>query len=482
MSRGAPPGRALVCAVMLALGSCGGGTGQPVIYAAASIAGAVAEVAGAAFAVNAASSSTLAQQIAAGARASLFVSAHGRWMDQLDAAGLLVADSRRALVSNELVWIAPVDSEVELDLRPGADRRALLTGRIAIGDPEHVPAGQYARAALVALDLWEPLSGRLATTSDARAALTLVESGAVPVGIVYRTDAMASPAVRVIASMPASASPTVVYEVAVVSRGDSPLTRQLLDTMTGPRGQGIFAEHGFLTDPGPQPALFPQVPEPSGGGGWLSSAELSALSLSMLVGVVATLLALMPATALAFWLARGSGRGRTLVGAIVSLPLVLPPVVVGYFLLLLFSPLGLPFTWLAAALAALVMGFPLMVRALRQSFEGVDRNLEQAAATLGAHPLRVFWTVTLPLSRNGLIAGASLCFARSLGEFGATVTFAGNLMGETRTLPLAIWTALQSPGGASMAWRLTWLCVGLSLVATLISEVLLRRSRARGAE
>ncbi len=127
---------------MLALGSCGGRTGQPLIHAAASIADAVAEVAGEAFAVNAAASSTLAPPIAAGAPASLFVSAHRQWMDQLDAAGLLVAGSRRTLVSNELVWIAAVDSEVELDLRPGGDPTAQLTGRIAMGDPEHVPAGQ----------------------------------------------------------------------------------------------------------------------------------------------------------------------------------------------------------------------------------------------------------------------------------------------------------------------------------------------------
>ena len=280
--RPAPPGCALVCAVMLALGSCGGRTGQPVIHAAASIADAVAEVAGGAFAVNAAASSTLAQQIAAGAPAALFVSAHGRWMDQLDAAGLLVAGTRRSLVSNELVWIAAADSEVELDLRPGGDPAAQFTGRIAIGDPDHVPAGQYARAALVALDLWEPLSGRLATASDARAALALVESGAVTVGIVYRTDAVASSAVRVLASMPASASPTVVYEVAVVRVGDRPVARQLLDALTGARGQGIFAEHGFLIDPGPRPAPFPQVAS-EGGGGLLSSAELSALYLSLLM-------------------------------------------------------------------------------------------------------------------------------------------------------------------------------------------------------
>ena len=493
MRDAAPPGLVQVwgCAVLLTLAAVGCGphkTARGSVYAAASIAAAVQEVAGDAFTVSAAGSSTLAQQIAAGADAALFVSAHRRWMDQLDVGGLLAPGTRRSLVANELVWIAAADLVLELDLSPGADVASQFTGRLAVGDPEHVPAGEYARMALQSLGLWESLSDRLAPANDVRAATTMVETGAASVGIVYRTDALTSD-VRILAPMPAAAAPPVVYEVAVVRRGDSVAARQLLALRTGPVGQQVFAVHGFTPATEP-PAAVDQEPEPPASSGLFTTAEMSALRLSLLVGLVATLLALVPGAALAWWLARGSGPARTVVSGLVSMPLVLPPVVVGYFLLLLFGPRGplggvteallghaLPFTWVAAAVAATVMGFPLMVMALRQAFESVDENLEQAAATLGAPPLRVFWTVTLPLSRGGLVAGSSLCFARSLGEFGATVTLAGNIMGETRTLPLAIWTALQSPGGEAVAWRLTWICVGLSLGAALLSAVLLRKRR-----
>lgn len=213
-------------------------------------------------------------------------------------------------------------------------------------------------------------------------------------------------------------------------------------------------------------------------------AELSPLLLSLLVGLAATALAFVPALLLARWLARSRSRLRPLVESLVVLPMVLPPVVVGYFLLLLFGRqgplgfLGLAFSFWAAALAAVVMGFPLMLRSMRQAFEEVDPGLEEVAATLGAGPLRRFWTITVPLAWRGVVAGTALCFARSLGEFGATITFAGNIQGQTQTLPLAIWTALQRADGEAEAWRLTWLCVALSVLATLSCELLLRRRRA----
>lgn len=222
----------------------------------------------------------------------------------------------------------------------------------------------------------------------------------------------------------------------------------------------------------------------------LTEAELQALLLSVQVGLVATLVALPPATLLAFWLARTQSRWRVLVEAIVVLPMVLPPVVVGYFLLVLLGREGwlgawlrdslgvtLPFTWLGAALAAMVMGFPLMVRAMRQAFEGVDPGLEEAASVLGASRLGVFWSVSVAGASRGLLAGTILCFARSLGEFGATIMFAGNIEGQTRTLPLAIWSAFQRVDGSSSAWRLVMATVVLALLATLASELLVRRWR-----
>lgn len=220
---------------------------------------------------------------------------------------------------------------------------------------------------------------------------------------------------------------------------------------------------------------------------------VDALYLSLKVGLIATLVGLVPGMLLALWLARTRSRLRPFVEAVVILPMVLPPVVVGYFLLVWFGrnsllggflqeQLGLPlaFAWPGAALAALVMGFPLMVRTMRQAFEAVDPGLEEAAATLGAGRWRAFVSVTMPLAGRGLIAGAALCFARSLGEFGATITFAGNLAGETRTLPLAIWTALQQVDGEAVAWELTWVCVGVAVAATLLCELLVRRRPATG--
>lgn len=218
-----------------------------------------------------------------------------------------------------------------------------------------------------------------------------------------------------------------------------------------------------------------------------------ALILSLKVGVVATLVGLPPGTALAYWLARTRSRLRPFVEALVILPLVLPPVVVGYFLLAWFGRNGylgaffedqlglhLAFAWPGAALAALIMGFPLMVRTMRQAFEAVDPGLEEAAGTLGAGRCRTFFLVTVPVASRGLIAGAALCFARSLGEFGATITFAGNLEGETRTLPLAIWTALQQVDGEAAAWQLTWVCVAVAVAATVSCELLVRRPVAGG--
>lgn len=218
----------------------------------------------------------------------------------------------------------------------------------------------------------------------------------------------------------------------------------------------------------------------------LTLEEWDAIALSLRVSLVAVAGMLVPGVALGWLLARKRFWGRTVVDAVVHLPLVLPPVVTGYLLLLLFGrrgllgePLGLEiaFTWKAAALASAVVAFPLMVRAVRLSMELVDARYEEAAATLGAPPWRVWTTVTLPLALPGVLTGAVLAFARSLGEFGATITFAGNLVGETRTLPLALFTYTEVPGGQGPALRLMLISLVLSLLALLASELLARRAR-----
>jgi len=227
---------------------------------------------------------------------------------------------------------------------------------------------------------------------------------------------------------------------------------------------------------------------------WPTSAEWEVVALSLKVSVVAVVLTLPIAYALAWLLARPRLPGRIFLDAAVHLPLVLPPVVTGWVLLLLFGgtgPLGrwleqsfglvLMFRWTGAALAAAVMALPLMVRAMRLSIETVDRRLVGAARTLGATPWRAFRTVTLPLSLPGVLAGTMLGFARSLGEFGATITFVSNIPGQTRTLPLAIYTDLQVPGAEQDVTRLAIISVLLSVAALLASEWLVRRSHGRRA-
>ena len=227
---------------------------------------------------------------------------------------------------------------------------------------------------------------------------------------------------------------------------------------------------------------------------WPTAAEWGIVALSLRVSIVAVILTMPVAYSLAWLLARRQFPGRVLLDALVHLPLVVPPVVTGWLLLLAFGrsgPIGqfledtfgivLVFRWTGAALAAAVMALPLMVRAMRLSIEAVDRRLVGAARTLGATPWRAFVTITLPLSLPGVLAGTMLGFARSLGEFGATITFASNIPGQTRTLPLAIYTDLQVPGSESAVARLAIIAVLLSIAALLASELLVRRSHGRRA-
>lgn len=224
----------------------------------------------------------------------------------------------------------------------------------------------------------------------------------------------------------------------------------------------------------------------------LSPEEWTAVHLSIKVATVATLASLPFGIAIALALARGRFWGHTLLNGVVLLPLILPPVVTGYVLLILFGrrgPIGafladwfgivLSFRWTGAALACAVMGFPLMVRAIRLSIEGVDRRLEDAAGTLGASRAWVFLTITLPLIAPGILAGMVLCFAKAMGEFGATITFVSNIPGETQTLPSAIYSLLQVPGGDAGALRLTIVSVVIAMLALLASEILARRAHAR---
>lgn len=224
---------------------------------------------------------------------------------------------------------------------------------------------------------------------------------------------------------------------------------------------------------------------------WLGPEEWRAVALSLQVSMWATLASLPFGIFIAYALARWHFPGKQLLNGLVHLPLILPPVVTGYLLLLLLGtrgPVGsiladwgiiLAFRWTGAAVAAAVMAFPLMVRAIRLSIEAVDPKLEQASATLGASPVWVFLTVTLPMALPGIIAGAILAFAKAMGEFGATITFVSNIPGETRTIPSAIYAFLQVPGGEASAMKLVVVSVGVAMGALVLSEWIGRRVAAR---
>ena len=226
--------------------------------------------------------------------------------------------------------------------------------------------------------------------------------------------------------------------------------------------------------------------------GFLTPAEIEALVLSLRISLVAVACALPLAVGAALFLARTDFPGKALIDGVVHLPLILPPVVMGYLLLITLgtkAPLGawlyetfgirFIFDWKGAALAAAVVTFPFQVRAIRLAMEAIDRGLSDAAETLGAGPLDRFLNITLPLALPGVLAGAITAFAASLGEFGAIITFVSNIPGETRTLPLAIYTAIQTPGGEAAAARLAGLSIALALAGLTLSEIAARRLRNR---
>ena len=226
---------------------------------------------------------------------------------------------------------------------------------------------------------------------------------------------------------------------------------------------------------------------------WLGPTEWQAVRLSLWVGLVATLVSLPLGILTAYALARWSFPGKQILNGIVHLPLILPPVVTGYLLLVTFGRRGsvgqwletvgivFSFRWTGAALAAAIMAFPLMVRAIRLAIEAVDPRLEAAAGTLGASPAWVFATVTLPLILPGVLAGSILAFAKAIGEFGATITFVSNIPGQTQTVPSAIYALLQAPGGEVAAGRLVLVSITIAMTALLVSEVLARRVARRVA-
>jgi len=364
---------------------------------------------------------------------------------------------------------------------------------LALADPEAVPAGIYARQALTRLGLWDRLKDKVAAAQDVRQALVFVETGAAEAGIVYATDAAASAKVRVAMGIDPGLTEPIRYPLVLLKSAESnPAARAFYEFLGSAEAAGVFRKHGFVWLGDSLPRSDPNA---SSGPSWfffsfLTAEEWSALHLSLLVALCAATAIVPLAVAIGHLLARRSFPGKWLLEAVVNLPLVVPPVVTGYLLLLALAPDGpvgwplgawlgvkIVFTWVAAVIAAAVVSFPLSVRAVSLAFQGVDPRLEMAARSLGAGRWATFFTVTLPLARRGVIAGWVLGFARSLGEFGATIMVAGNIAGQTRTIPLAIYSLAERPGGIERSWRLVALSILLACGALVASELLERRRR-----
>ena len=433
------------------------------VFAAASLTDALTEIAAGyekEIVFNFAGSRTLARQIEEGAPADLFLSADEASMDALALKRLIAPETRTSFLSNTLVIVGEAD--------------LLRARRIALAEPSSVPAGIYARQYLESAGLWERVRDRVIPTENVRAALAAVEAGNADAAIVYRTDTPKF--TREIEN-----GPRISYAFAVTAR-NSTEAREFLQHLQSARARAIFARHGFTFSGGQAPSPVP-VPSRTDEASVLHSGEV--LFFTVRVAAFASLLILPPGLFIAWVLARKKWRGKTLVETLVALPLVMPPVATGLILLKLFGgrgPFGaldVVFTWKAVVLAMMVMSFPLLVRTARVAFEEVSPRLEQIARTLGAGNGRVFATITLPLAARGIVSGWLLAFARSLGEFGATILVAGNIPGQTTTVSTSIYSLVQL-GRDEEAFRILLAAVLISFAAVWTAEVFLNRdSRAR---
>jgi molybdate transport system permease protein len=427
--------------------------------------------------------SRLAPQILQGVRADLFFSADEGWMDWLEERGGIEPGSRVTLLSNDLVLVVPeggsfVPPEAEA-LASFRIRRLALAG-------ENVPAGRYGRAALESTGVWERVEERVVRAGSVRGALEWVARGEVEAAVVYRTDALSEPRAKIAFTFPVDSHLPISYPAAVIRGSErSEAAGGFLAFCNSAEARGIFEAGGFRPQDPPEASREARTSPSSIPNPW------SAIRLSLLVALGATLAGFIPSVWLGWVLARKEFLGKSVIATIALAPLVLPPVVTGFLLLSVFGargPLGgvleavgvpVPFTLLGATLAALAVGFPLYVVSVRNAFQVVDPRYEEVSWTLGRRPWPTFLKVTFPLAIPGIAAGAVLAFARALGEFGATVVLAGNIEGQTRTIPLAVYTLLESPEGREAIWLLVGASALLSLLALLGFEALSRRQHRR---
>ena len=485
---------AFVVALSLAFGAFGcadgGDDGRATVFAAASLEAPLSELAerwesrrGVRVSVSYGGSRALARQIALGAPADLFFSAGAPPMRSLVGDGLVNAEDVVSPLSNELVVVASpalAPSLASLESLSAPSVRA-----VAMPDPELAPAGWYAERALASAGLRDALRPKTVETPNAPAALAAVSAGVADAGFVYRTDARTAPELAVAFGVPPALHPPIRYQIAPVAGSGSPrAARDLADFLASDEAAAVFAAHGFGTgDAQSSDTESSTAPPPSALGGF----PFRTLAITLQVAVAAALMDIPLALALGWLVVKKRVRGRFVLDALASLPLALPPVAIGYALLLAIAPSGpvgrvaeelfgarIVLTWFAAALAAAVVSFPLMARAFMVAMEGVDERIERSARSLGAGPARVFFTITLPIARRGILAGALLGFVRALSEFGATIVVAGNVRGETQTLPLAIYENIQL-GRDSQTIILVSLSIALAAVSVAIHNRLLAK-------
>lgn len=433
-----------------------------------------------------AATSRLAPQAVQGAPADLFFSADRSWMEWLVERQGVRDGTIRDFLANDLVLI------VGAARAPPADAAALSSvARLALAG-ENVPAGRYAEQALRATGVWEAVSTHVIRGGSVRGTLEWVARGEADAGVVYRTDAIAQPEVRIAFTFPPWSHQPVRYPAAVLTASRrTERARAFLDFAAGPEAARLFREAGFTVGPADSAVAPSAAPEDTPGIEPTIPDTGSAIAISLVVALLATLAGFPVALGAGWLLARRDFPGKTAVSMVMLAPLVMPPVVTGFLLLSALgseSPVGrwltavglpVPFTLLGAAVAALVVGFPLYVLSVRNAFESVDPHYEDVSATLGVPPRRTFLRISLPLALPGIAAGAVLAFARALGEFGATVVLAGNVEGRTRTIALAVYTLLESPSGRDATWMLVGASVLLALAALLGYETLSRRQRRR---
>jgi len=470
--------------------------------------------------------SRIVPQIAAGAPADVLVTADRTWMLEATDLGIVEPGSARRIARNRLVIFAragsagaPEPDRVEAGttnaILDAAAVRALLKGVrgpdpiLALAGPD-VPVGRYAREALRSLGLEGDVDRRVVAVGNARAVVNAVAVGEVPLGLGYASDVAGDPALRIEGYLPAdSYGPAEVWAAIVRGTGHT-AAQAFVDELASASRAELIRSAGF-TVPGPDVRLDavdvggPDVPARSPGAASVTPrrdrprtdgiAEGPALGpvvlRSILVGLLAVMFATLPAVMLGRWLARTHSRARGPVGAVLLLPLVLPPVVTGFVLLALFGSSGLlgpllaqfgvrlSFSFWAAVLAAAVVGFPLYAVVVRNAFESVDPRYEELAWTLGARPRSTFRRVALPLALPGVAAGAVLALARGLGEFGATIVVAGNIEGETQTLALAVYRLLESPEGRGRIWLFVLASAVIAVLGLALWEWLSTRQRAR---